>query len=166
MLQPGAVFILEYANKQNLKAILRYWLGRQSWSPFTLEPVEFAELNFDFHPKAVRMWLEDAGFSIERQLTVSHYRMDVLKRWVPLSLLVKMDAAAQLTGDWWQVAPSVFLRSRALPEGAIAKPGEFFCCPECGAGLAGEEEGVLTCRRCMRRWSYCDGIYDFREPLA
>ncbi|MBL8062127.1 MAG: class I SAM-dependent methyltransferase, partial [Anaerolineales bacterium] len=41
VLQPNAVFILEYANKQNLKAILRYWLGRQKWSPFTLEPVEF-----------------------------------------------------------------------------------------------------------------------------
>jgi ubiquinone/menaquinone biosynthesis C-methylase UbiE len=34
VLQPGGVFILEYANKQNLKAIIRYLLGRQDWSPF------------------------------------------------------------------------------------------------------------------------------------
>ena len=51
VLQPEAVFILEFANKHNLKAILRYLLKKQSWSPFTLEPVEFAALNFDFHPK-------------------------------------------------------------------------------------------------------------------
>ena len=58
-LQPGATFILEFANKLNLKAILRYWLGKQSWSPFTLEPVEFVKLNFDFHPKAIRKWLNE-----------------------------------------------------------------------------------------------------------
>ena len=61
-MQPGAIFILEFANKQNLKAILRYLLRRQSWSPFTLEPVEFAALNFDFHPQAVRDCLEAGGF--------------------------------------------------------------------------------------------------------
>ena len=60
-LQPGATFILEFANKRNLKSILRYWMGRQTWSPFTPEPVEFAALNFDFHPKAVFGWLDELG---------------------------------------------------------------------------------------------------------
>lgn len=166
VLQPEAVFILEYANKQNIKAILRYWLGWQSWSPFTPEPVEFADLNFDFHPKAIRMWLEEVGFLIERQLTISHFRMDVLKHWIPLGLLVKMDSTAQLTGNWWQLSPSVFLRSRASLEGSPAAHNEFFCCPECGAALAGEEEGVLPCPQCMLRWLLRDGIYDFREPVA
>jgi SAM-dependent methyltransferase len=58
VLEPRGIFILEYANKQNLKAIARYALRRQSWSPFTLEPVEFVRLNFDFHPRAVRNWLQ------------------------------------------------------------------------------------------------------------
>jgi len=48
-LTPGATFILEYANKQHLKAILRYFLRLQSWSPYSPEPVEFVKLNFDFH---------------------------------------------------------------------------------------------------------------------
>ena len=39
VLRPNGIFILEYANKLNLKAILRYLIGRQAWSPFTLEPV-------------------------------------------------------------------------------------------------------------------------------
>ncbi len=33
VLRSGGVFILEFANKLNLKAIFRYLLGRQKWSP-------------------------------------------------------------------------------------------------------------------------------------
>ena len=120
VLQPDAIFILEFANKQNLKAILRYALRRQSWSPFSPEPVEFAPLNFDFHPATVRSWLRGCQFSIERQLTVSHYRMAFFKRFFPLGLLVRMDSLAQLSGDAWQITPSVFVRSQGrypLPEG-------------------------------------------------
>jgi ubiquinone/menaquinone biosynthesis C-methylase UbiE len=39
VLKPGASFILEFANKQNIKAILRYLLHRQQWNPFKPEPV-------------------------------------------------------------------------------------------------------------------------------
>ncbi|HSQ17515.1 MAG TPA: class I SAM-dependent methyltransferase, partial [Anaerolineales bacterium] len=94
-LQPGATFILEYANKHNLKAILRYLLRRQTWSPFSLEPVEFTSLNFDFHPRAVRHWLAECGFERQRQLTVSHFRLGLFKRLLPLKLLVWLDSMAQ-----------------------------------------------------------------------
>ena len=102
VLQPGAAFILEFANKCNLKAILRYFFRRQDWNPFSLEPVEFARLNFDFHPKVVRGWLQENGFTLERQLTVSHFRMGLIKRIIPLDLLVN----AELSGaaDWRLVA--------------------------------------------------------------
>ena len=88
VLQPGGTFILEFANKLNLKSILRYWLRRQSWSPFTLEPVEFVKLNFDFHPKAVFNWLKDLGFTVEKKLTVSHFRIGFFIRVIPTSILV------------------------------------------------------------------------------
>ena len=115
-LQPGAAFILEFANKQNLKAILRYWLKRQSWSPFTLEQVEIIALNYDFHPKAVKAWLAEAKFKIERILTVSHFRIGLLKRWVPTRLLVWLDSIAALTGNWWQLSPSVFVQTETVGE--------------------------------------------------
>jgi ubiquinone/menaquinone biosynthesis C-methylase UbiE len=163
VLQPEGAFILEYANKQNLKAILRYWLHQQSWSPFSHEPVEFAALNFDFHPQAVREWLQAVGFRITRQLTVSHYRMEALKRWVPLKLLVMMDSAAQLSGNWWQLSPSVFVKAQASSEGSKVQPGEFFSCPECGYYPLEEESQSQACPNCSRRWLFRDGIYDFRE---
>ncbi len=164
VLQPRGVFILEYANKQNYKAILRYWMGRQTWSPFSLEPVEFAELNFDFHPMAVRTWLQAAGFDVARQLTVSHYRIGVLKRWVPLKLLVAMDSAAQLSGDWWQLTPSVFVRAEAQGDGEVAGEGAFFRCPECGHHPLEEVLHGFVCPSCKRQWRQQDSIYDFRQP--
>ena len=164
-LQPGATFILEFANKLNLKAILRYYLRRQTWSPFTLEPVEFAELNFDFHPRAVHSWLKESNFLIQRQLTVSHFRMGLFKRLLPLELLVKMDLLAQWTGDWWQLAPSVFVKAQAIGDTPRAAPGAFFRCPECGGDVLDEQGEALACRACERRWRFVGGIYDFRQPV-
>ena len=130
-------FILEFANKLNLKSILRYWFGRQTWNPFTLEPVEFARLNFDFHPKTVRDWLNDLGFHIEKTLTVSHFRIGFLKRALPVSVLVYFDSLFQWTGALWQFTPSVFVRARAV-QGRIRvhlkyQPirAAFFKCPAC-----------------------------------
>lgn len=164
-LQPGATFILEFANKLNLKAILRYFARRQDWNPFSLEPVEFAALNFDFHPRAVRDWLEQSGFAIQRQLTVSHFRIGLLKRLLPLELLVKMDALAQWTGDWWQLTPSVFVKAQAIGDTPLAPPGAFFRCPECEAEALDEQVDALACRACGRQWRFSGGIYDFRQPI-
>ncbi len=60
-LAPGSPFVLEYASKRNLKAIVRYALRRQTWSPFDLEPVEFVKLNFDFHPAYMAQLLARRG---------------------------------------------------------------------------------------------------------
>lgn len=161
VMQPQGIFILEFANKHNLKAILRYALRRQDWSPFSPEPVEFVALNFDFHPNTVRAWLQQVGFSIERQLTVSHFRMGLLKRIVPLRLLVWADSLAQLTGDLWQLSPSVFVRARASGAGQPAAEGEFFRCPACGAPLP-DTPPELVCGGCGARYPVVDGIYDLR----
>jgi hypothetical protein len=162
VLQTDATFILEFANKHNLKAILRYAFGKQSWSPFTPEPVEFAVLNFDFQPASVRAWLEQVGFRVERQLTVSHYRAGIFKKIFPLKLLVGMDSLASLTGDWWQLSPSVFVLTHAIekPGLALASNG-FFACPACAAALE-DTPPQITCPACGQNYPIQDGIYDFR----
>jgi ubiquinone/menaquinone biosynthesis C-methylase UbiE len=166
VLQPGATFILEYANKRNLKSILRYALRRQTWNPFALEPVEFAPLNFDFHPKAMHGWLEDAGFRTEKILTVSHFRIEKLKRIVPPGLLAGLDSVFQWTGALWQFSPSIFVRARGKgPNNPIRERGEilsYFKCPECGhTPLTGGEQ-LISCPVCKRKWNISDGVYDFR----
>ncbi len=166
VLGSGGVFILEFANKLNLKAILRYLLGRQKWSPFTLEPVEFAKLNFDFHPKAVRNWLNDLGFTIEKTLTLSHLRSGLLKRIVPTGILVFLDSIFQWTGAWWQFTPSVFVRAR-VGRDTISPYRDnvlsYFKCPECGHSPLNDKKDHLECSSCGKKWAVKDGIYDFRE---
>jgi len=155
------VFILEFANKRNLKAIGRYLLGRQAWNPFAEEPVEFADLNFDFHPRAVRQYLDKTGFEIAKQLTVSHFRAGFLKRHIPLKILTNLDALLQPTGALIQVSPSVFSKCMAVGDSVAAEDDNLFQCPVCGSQLPGGEMDQV-CNECSRTWEYRDGIYDFR----
>ena len=168
VLAGNGVFILEYANKLNLKAILRFLLGRQRWSPFSLEPVEFVKLNFDFHPKAIRNWMENLGFRLEKTLTLSHFRVGFLKRVVPTSILVFLDSLFQWTGAWWQLSPSVFVKAvrRDVHSGPLPSPDNilaYFKCPDCGHSPLIDQTDYLECSSCGRKWAVKDGIYDFRE---
>jgi ubiquinone/menaquinone biosynthesis C-methylase UbiE len=160
-LQPGAAFILEYANKRNIKSILRYLLRKQTWSPFTREPVEYIPLNFDFHPASIRKWMGDLGFSIIRTLTVSHFRMGLLKRLFPVRVLAWLDSLAGLTGNWWQLSPSVFLLTHSKLDGISAPESAFFACPACGSPLE-DTPPLLRCSRCQHEYPVTGGIYDFR----
>lgn len=170
-LRTNGVFILEFANKLNLKAIFRFLFGRQKWNPFSLEPVEFARLNFDFHPKAVRNWLRELGFSIERTLTLSHFRVGLLKRIVPTGILVFFDSILQWTGAWWQLTPSVFVKAIGAKQVSVSPKRElstleFFKCPDCRTSPLADKSAYLECPGCKKRWEIKDGIYDFREPVG
>ena len=164
VLQPEAVFLLEYANKRNLKSIIRYWLKKQDWNPFDLQPVEFVALNFDFHPKTMRTWLRAADFAIERELAVSYFRVGWLKRHLPLGLLVGLDSVLQSTGAMTQLAPSAFVRARIVGLSPKADARTLFKCPQCGAALAEPNDKSLTCPRCRKVWGVRNGIYNFKEP--
>lgn len=169
VLRSNAIFILEFANKLNLKSILRYWFGRQEWNPFTLEPVEFVKLNFDFHPRTIRTWLEELGFSIEKTLTVSHFRLGWLKRIVPARLLAALDGLFQPTGALWQFTPSVFVKARVEEKDAATmnsfpvRVTELFKCPDCRSEKLEEKKDHLYCLNCQAKWGVHEGIYDFRE---
>lgn len=165
IVRPDGHYILEFANKHNLKAIARYGLRRQTWSPFDREPVEFAALNFDFHPKWIREQLLSAEFTPQTTLTVSHFRIPLLKKVIPTDLLTAVDKAIQPTGRWWQLSPSVFIASRASAEGTQAQPDQFFACPECSAPLRDAIDDRLTCNTCGAMWAVENGIYNFKSPL-
>ena len=164
ILCPNGAFVLEFANKQNLKAILRYWLHRQTWSPFDLDPVEFVNLNYDFHPRWIWSKLKEVGLSRELTRTVSHFRVGALKRWVPTRLLVAMDSLAQRTGSYWQLSPSVFTRARASQEKSAAPANAFFCCPACRTPLGMPGDSPFHCQ-CGATWQQEGKIYNFRDPV-
>lgn len=173
VLAPEGTAVIEYASKLNLKAIARWLLRRQNWSPFTQPPYEFVELNFNFHPAWMRQQFQAASFCINNTRSVSHYRINLLKRLLPTSWLITLDSLAQPTGNWWQLTPSLFVQAQAKKSPA-SLPVNFFCCPACGSPKltptpplpASPPAEALHCTDCQARWSYRDGIYDFKTPLA
>ena len=91
--------------------------------------------------------------------------MGLLKRLLPLSLLVGMDALAQLTGDLWQLSPSVFVRSRTSGAGQPRRAGGqrfAFRCPACGHAPLADTPPLITCPSCGCSYPVEGGIYDFR----
>lgn len=161
VMAPQGEFVLEFANKRNLKAMSRYLIRKQSWNPYTLDPIEFVKLNYNFHPKAVRSYLKESGFQVEKQLTVSHFRIRLFKKVLPLKFLVTLDSLLQQTGKWLQVSPSVFTRAKVMDKKPRARGDVIFQCPQCQTPLSGKDQ-TLTCGGCGTAWLYEDGIYDFR----
>jgi ubiquinone/menaquinone biosynthesis C-methylase UbiE len=164
VIRPGGVAILEHASKHHLKAIARWLLRRQTWNPFDPQPVEFVELNFDFHPRWVCQQLTATGFRPEKIRSVSHFRISLLKNLFPPHWLAKLDSMAQPTGQWWQLTPSVFVRARTQKPSSGPSNG-FFCCPVCRSADLSPWGTALMCGGCGRHWRTDGGIYDFKTPL-
>jgi SAM-dependent methyltransferase len=163
VLVPGAVFILEHANKQNLKAMMRYALGQQEWSPYTRDPVEFVELNFDFHPSYILDSLKHAGFSVKQQVPVSFFRLEKIKSVLPTEMLVSIDGLLQQTG--FPYTPSLFVKSVAMGQSPInLESDNLFLCPQTGGALRREGD-MLVGADDGPRYAIRDGIYDFKAPV-
>jgi ubiquinone/menaquinone biosynthesis C-methylase UbiE len=168
-LAPQARFILEFANKLNLKAILRYIAGQQDWNPFSRAPVEFVKLNFDFHPEQMRQWLDEAGFTPEQTLAVSWLRAGFLKRRLSLDLMRRIDSALQYLGPVLPLAPSVFVKNRRHDEQApqaVVPVSRLFVNPERKSSILVREGDTMRCPETGARWAIHDGIYDFKEPIS
>ncbi len=158
----GACFILEFANKRNLKSVLRYAAGKQKWNPFNREAVEFIKLNFDLHPAFVKALLRESGFKIEKQISVSYLRADFFKRLFPLKVLTSLEALLQAGLSWTAYSPSIFLRTKNKGETALQITKDFFRCPACGHTPLEDTPPELTCAACGRTYPVRGGIYDFR----
>lgn len=164
VLAPDASFILEHANKRHLKAILRYALGKQSWNPHLHAPVEFVELNFDFHLEYIREALVKAHFQVKRRIPVSFFRVKALKEVVPPALLAGLDGLLQPSG--WLYTPSIFVKTAADAMGenqTHLTPETMFACPQTGADL--HREGDILISTEGARYAIRDGIYDFKAPI-
>jgi SAM-dependent methyltransferase len=192
VLAANGTYVLEYANKRNLKGIVRYLLGRQP-SPFTREPWEFVKLNYDFHPAYMEDALRTAGFRPGPQRAASFFRVSLLKRLIGARALASADGLLQVPLAGLKPAPSVFVRA-TVEKPTAPGPATPWRCPNCHCAIpaatapdsAGRpatrpaashlsaapsetpvpETPVLVCLCCGAAWSTGDGIYDFKSPVV
>ncbi len=160
---PRGCYVTEYANKRNLKAILRYGLrrGKAGENPFSIEPFEFVPLNIDFHPRFIQQRLAAAGFVTRAERSVSFFRLPPLKRLVPAKLLARVDGALQAPLARLRLTPSIFLESY-LPTNDEILDSKWRC-PHCARyNIMSSDEG-LSCADCGRSYPLQEGIYLFRQ---
>ncbi|CAN5599959.1 hypothetical protein BH10CHL1_BH10CHL1_38840 [soil metagenome] len=168
-----SVAVVEYANKRNFKALLRWVLGKQVWSPIDLAPVEFVKLNFDFHPMWMNRQFNQAKLLVNDQLAVSHFRWPLLKNNLNAEKLAKADHALFRLGGLYPLAPSVFtqLTAPTATARAIVMPepsalAQLFCCPSCAKEMfemVGNEQ--LLCMNCGKRYIQKSGVWDFKDAV-
>lgn len=173
VLHRQSVAVVEYANKRNLKALLRWGLGRQSWSPLDQQPVEFVKLNFDFHPDWMTERFVEASLQVQRQWGVSHFRAPFLKNYIEANKLAKADSLFFQMGGRYPLAPSVFVQLRAPQTRARraesvdpATIAQLFRCPHCGQEdfeMGANEQ--LLCKKCGTKYKKKSGIWDFKEAM-
>jgi SAM-dependent methyltransferase len=173
VLHRDSTAVLEYANKRNLKAVARWLLGRQSWSPMDPAPVEFVKLNFDFHPAWMWDQLTQAHLAVRRQWAVSHFRMPLVKRLAPATWLARADGWLYAAGGRYPLAPSIFVQVHAFGQDPAPSPqldglADLFACPVCRGDrtLALVADDRIECRTCQTQFARRDGVWDFKEPWA
>ncbi len=173
VLHERSVAVIEYANKRNLKSLLRWALRKQSWSPLDQEPVEFVALNFDFHPAWMDAQFRWAGLAVQKQFAVSHFRQEMLKRNVAADKLARFDAAIFGAGGRYPLAPSVFVQTQAPDAGPPAPVGVtedalagLFRCPASGSEAAERlDDDLLYFPESGLRYARRQGVWDFKEPV-
>lgn len=169
-----STLVLEYANKRNLKALARWVSRRQEWSPVGREPVEFVELNFDFHPAWMEKQLAAAQIEVRRRYGVSHFRLNAIKRRISAPVLAKLDSAFFGLGGVYPLGPSVFVQGAAPLAGPRAPASTdaqhvaaLFACPECGhSGLERSAEEQVVCPACGARYARRQQIWDFKDKIG
>lgn len=114
ILKPGGIAVVEVANKKTLPKILRYWFKKSDINPFSLEPSTLKDLNeagfFNYHPKYIEKIFRDAGFTIEKVLSVSNFRSPTLKKVFGTKLLVSLEKPAQILLAPIRFAPSIYYK--------------------------------------------------------
>jgi len=173
LLHNQSVAVLEYANKRNLKAIFRWLMRRQGWSPFDVEPYEFVDLNFDFHPLWMQQQIIASSLKIEDQLAVSHFRLPLLKNLIDANRLAQLDESLFQIGGRNPVSPSVFLkvilnrdRDRSISTVNEQSLNSIFRCPICGdEKFVFRSDSQLVCGKCDAIFGKKDGVWDFKEKI-
>ena len=111
ILRPGGSLVLEFANKRHLKAVARWAVRRQRWSPFSEEEHEYLPLHFNRSPRHIRRLLRAAGFSVGPQRAVSLFRLGALTDHMAPRLLAGVERWLQSPLGGLAIGPSVYLRA-------------------------------------------------------
>lgn len=118
VLKHNGIFILEMANKINLKALIREMLKgnllfRQNEAPLKISTTTIQSqegIFYNFHPKYIEKLLKENEFEVQQQLSVSNLRSPTLKEIIPSSILLKIDQLIEPLFTRFYLGPSIWFK--------------------------------------------------------
>ena len=115
ILKKGGVAVIEVANKKTLPKMFRYWFKKSDINPFEKSQSELKDLKmFNYHPEYIEKIFVDAGFKIEKVLSVSNFRSRMLKKIFGTKNLVKLENKVQAPLAKIRFAPSIYYRLKKI----------------------------------------------------
>lgn len=121
LLEKNGYFILEFANKTNLKATIRHFLGGDITYPMEIQPVDIRSKKskkaktlpfINYHPDQILKKLNEAGFEVIKTLSVSNIRSTYLKRTFPITFLLDIERIMQDSLSGIKFGPSIFVLAK------------------------------------------------------
>jgi len=171
ILGTGSEYYLEFANKRNIKNILRYFVGKLKKSPFDKTPLKIGETILNFHPKYIKEMLYKRDIKTVRRISVSNFRSGVFKKIFGLGFLNMLESIYQSVFSWALLGPSVFLKNILAGDGSgmstrdLAKIdiARLLRCPACSENeLKKISDNTIICENCNKEYDIKDGVFDFR----
>ncbi|MDQ3093841.1 MAG: class I SAM-dependent methyltransferase [bacterium] len=111
-------FLIEFANYSNFKNRVKHAMKaeRMPHEPVDIRTDAKSDIPFVNHnPKTVRKQLAHAGFRVEKTLSVSNFRSPSIKKFIPKSLLLKLEKSLQkpLARSYFGPSTVYLLRKRS-----------------------------------------------------
>jgi len=110
ILKVGSLYIFEFANKRNLKNILRFMIGKIDTSPFGPVPSQIGETIRNYHPKEIYRKLGERNIRIEKIISASNFRLGILKKIFGNKLLLFFENIYQKIFSFITWGPSIFIK--------------------------------------------------------
>ncbi len=121
LLKPKGYFILEFANKNHLKANIKNIFRGNFTYPISIFPVDIRSKKhiknktlpfINYHPDQIIEKLKIQGFEIIEKRSVSNIRSSFMKRFFPTSFLLDIEGILQIPFSKLNFGPSQFILAR------------------------------------------------------
>lgn len=121
LLKDRGYFILEFPNKNHLKASLKKILKGDLMYPIRYFPIDIRSKKhikkktlpfINYNPDQILEKLDDAGFDVIETRSVSNIRSTFMKRFFPISFLLDLEKILQVPFSKLSFGPSFFVLAR------------------------------------------------------
>ncbi|MEA3357112.1 MAG: methyltransferase domain-containing protein [Patescibacteria group bacterium] len=182
ILAKNSNLILEFPNVNHLKSLIRkildvekdYSVSHGFKSLITSQTPEGTSretpgIILNFNPKFIKKVLKSHGLQTNRIVSVSFFRIPILKKILPLSFMNVLEAICQSLFSWTQLTPSLVYSTvkgtgKELTPETTDDIESILCCPKCKGNLKRIANAML-CTNCKADYPVRNNIYDLRYPI-